>query len=348
MLAGPLSTFHFPLSTISLLPVQVVLFLRLDHSVPQTFGIVAGHHQLDRGEERADEVLLLVVQVLPDALGHRDRRPLEFQHTQGDAVDLQSQVRPFVMHAGHGDFFGDGRVVVFRVFPVDQPDRLFLLTGLRPDLHAVPQQSIDFAIRVVQRLAAANQGSRKQDVYSLPRVIREIEEISHLVTREVFVCVDACDYEATFEDDQRSFHRHIAFDQLSNTPSDSRSPKDAIDPSIFGRMRQALKSSEDVRRYANKMLAHAADPRNRPANLGLTLSHFENAYRDLIWLTDYLCSTVLCSSGHEFLLHYLCDPLEDLDQPICSLDDLVKLRDYWTNRRDELENLERDAKGVVT
>jgi hypothetical protein len=54
-----------------LLPGQVVLLGRLDGAVAQALGVVAGHDVLHGREERLDELLLLVVEVLADALGHR-------------------------------------------------------------------------------------------------------------------------------------------------------------------------------------------------------------------------------------------------------------------------------------
>ena len=79
---------------IGFLPAEPVLLRRLDQAVAQPLGFVAGHDELDRGEERPDELLLLVVEVLADALGHRHGRPLQFQHAQRDAVDVQHDVRP--------------------------------------------------------------------------------------------------------------------------------------------------------------------------------------------------------------------------------------------------------------
>ena len=41
-------------------------------AIAQPFGIVACHDQLQRGEEGLNKDLLLIVQVLPNALAHRD------------------------------------------------------------------------------------------------------------------------------------------------------------------------------------------------------------------------------------------------------------------------------------
>ena len=63
-----------------LLPSEVILLRRLDGAVAQALGVVARHDQLHRGEEVLDEDLFLVVEVLADALGHRNGGALQLQH----------------------------------------------------------------------------------------------------------------------------------------------------------------------------------------------------------------------------------------------------------------------------
>ena len=100
------------------LPGQVILLRRLDGAVAQALGVVARHHQLHRREEGLDELLLLVVEVLADALGHRDRRALQLQHAERDAVDVEHDVGPLAVGLGvggrDGDFLGDGEVILLR------------------------------------------------------------------------------------------------------------------------------------------------------------------------------------------------------------------------------------------
>ena len=139
------------------LPGQVILLRRLDGAVAQALGVVARHDQLHRGEEGLDEDLLLVVEVLADALGHRDGGALQLQHAERDAVDVEHHIRALGVGLGvgarDGDFLGDGEVVLLRVLPVDQPDGLRVLADLGLHLHAVAQQLIDRAVAVVEALA---------------------------------------------------------------------------------------------------------------------------------------------------------------------------------------------------
>ena len=126
--------------------------------VAQPLDVVAGHHQLDRREERADELRLLVADRLPDALRHRDLGALQLQRHERDAVDVQHDVRPLGVLAQHRDFLGHREVVGLGVVPVDQPDRLVLLTDARLDLHAVAQQAVDVPVGLVQVAAATKRG----------------------------------------------------------------------------------------------------------------------------------------------------------------------------------------------
>ena len=139
------------------LPGQVILLRRLDGAVAQALGVVARHDPLHGGEEGLDEILLLVVEVLADALGHRDGGALQLQHAERDAVDVEHDVRALAVRLGVGrrdrDFLGDGEVVVLRMLPVDQPDGLRVLADLGLHLHAVAQQVVDRPVAVVEALA---------------------------------------------------------------------------------------------------------------------------------------------------------------------------------------------------
>ena len=139
----------------SFLPAQPMLLRGLDNGVAQPLGVVAGHQELHRGEERLDELLLLAVEVLADSLGHRHGGAFQLQHPQGDPVDVENDVGPPCVFSEDGDFLGNAEVVVGGVIPVEQRhgDELLAHGGLH--LHAVAQQAVDFAVGLVERLAAA-------------------------------------------------------------------------------------------------------------------------------------------------------------------------------------------------
>jgi hypothetical protein len=57
------------------------------------------------------------------------------------------------------DFFGEGKVVVFRVFPVDEPDGLVLVSSAFFVFDAIAQESIDFFVGIVKVFAFADGSS---------------------------------------------------------------------------------------------------------------------------------------------------------------------------------------------
>ena len=162
-----------------LFPTQPLLLGSLDRAVTEALRLVSGQHELHRGEEVLDELLLLAVPVLPDALRYGDRGPLELQDGEGDTVHVEHDVRPLVPLPGDRDFLGDGEVVAAGVLPVDQPDRLVVLADFRPDLYSVPEEVVDLAVRFVERPGTGALGGPADFLERFPR-----EPVSHVSIRE--------------------------------------------------------------------------------------------------------------------------------------------------------------------
>jgi hypothetical protein len=124
------------------LPLQEVLLLGADGAVLQPFGVVAGKDKLHGAEEPGIEFGLLVGETLTDAVANADAAVLQFQHADGDAVDIQHQIGPALVLALEGDFLGNGKVVLVRLAPVDQVHGFGDLARFGFDGNAVAQQSI--------------------------------------------------------------------------------------------------------------------------------------------------------------------------------------------------------------
>lgn len=105
-----------------LLPTQPELLRRVRRRVIQTFGIVARHHQLHRGEEGADEQRILQRYSLPDAFANRDGGPLEFNQPHCQAIDIKHQIGAALVLPGDRHLLGNCEMVAAGVLPVDQFD----------------------------------------------------------------------------------------------------------------------------------------------------------------------------------------------------------------------------------
>src|SRR5439155_23676797 len=86
-------TIQWVLNRAILLPRQIILLRCVDRAVTQTLGVIACHDPLHCGKEMLDEDLLLVVEILADALGHRDGGTLQFQDGERYAIDIKHYIR---------------------------------------------------------------------------------------------------------------------------------------------------------------------------------------------------------------------------------------------------------------
>jgi hypothetical protein len=195
----------------------------------------------------------------------------------------------------------------------------------------------------IRRLTEPYNGAREKAVYSLPRLISEIGEQRGVITRELYVCVDGDPYD--FKDGtMHTVCRHRTFDELSGVAPDARTRDDKISADVFNGLRARLKSSDVFRTYTNKALAHAADPATRREKVGFSLQDLDNAYQDLAWVTNQLSARVLYDAGHKFLPCFVCNVLEHIDNPICPPSKVEELRQYWSTRQKEIEQIENDGR----
>ena len=194
-----------------------------------------------------------------------------------------------------------------------------------------------FAIR---RLTEKYHGpNRKNAVYSLPRVISEIEEKRDIITREMYVCAEADPYNCTGHVGHGIF-RHESFDELSQVDRAARSRDDLIHPDCFRKLRSRLKSSDLFRTYANKLLAHAADPVTRKGNEGFDFKDLDSAYNDLIWLTNQLSVKLLYGPSRVFLPLYRFNVLKHIENGLCPAPKLQERNHFWSKRHKELKKME--------
>jgi hypothetical protein len=88
----------------------------------------------------------MVADRLTDALG-RDPGALQLQRQDGYAVEVQNYVRALLVVRERGYFFGYGKLVGSWIGPVDQPDRLIMLTETALNLHAVANLGKDMSTK---------------------------------------------------------------------------------------------------------------------------------------------------------------------------------------------------------
>ena len=125
-----------------LFPLEEKLLLCADAAVLQALGVVTGQHKLHSAEKPGIELRRLVRQALANALANAPAAVLQLQYPNGDAIDIQHQVRPAFMAAFESDLFSNGEVVGLWLVPVDQWHRLGHLAHCYFDGHTVAEQFV--------------------------------------------------------------------------------------------------------------------------------------------------------------------------------------------------------------
>jgi hypothetical protein len=133
------------------LPRYEELLRRPGRPVAEPLRVAPRKDELDRGEEALVEDLLLVRDELAHAVADLHRAALELDHGHGEAVHVEDEVRSPLVAAPERHLLGQGEVVLFRVLPVDQVDRLVRLPCRDLDRHAVAQELVGAQVRLIER-----------------------------------------------------------------------------------------------------------------------------------------------------------------------------------------------------
>lgn len=87
-------------------------------AVPQTFGVITRHHQLHGGKKGSDKCLFLVVQILVNPFRHGHCRPCQLNHTKGNLIYTENNIRTFLVLPFYAHLFGNGEIVFKRMPPL--------------------------------------------------------------------------------------------------------------------------------------------------------------------------------------------------------------------------------------
>ncbi len=222
----------------------------------------------------------------------------------------------------------------------------------------------------IRRLATADPSGRpERAVISLRSILDDIEASREFITRENYVCYDGLPYDVKavhdewLQGDEAKFGStmpnevtkawltakiaHERFDELSGVSANERSRGDLIRPGILSDIRGLLDECEPVCEYANKFVAHAADPYSRSQiteeDQAITLDKLEGCYKKLYQVAHFIYCTVLWQSdvtGGLPTPQY--DHLENLDKPWATSETLDQLRSLYDEHSDQIDQWPRE------
>ncbi|MGD0919966.1 MAG: hypothetical protein ABSB22_26305 [Thermodesulfobacteriota bacterium] len=199
----------------------------------------------------------------------------------------------------------------------------------------------------IRRLTDPNFSSPDKAVISLVRLLDDLEENLHLITRENYISYDGSRFEmeARSPIDNEFFHweqRQEYFDRLSSVSAQDRNRKDLICPQLFKESRMELGACADFRVLANKFFAHAAEASPKRNTIEkekkITLNNFDQAYKALIKVSSFISIAILYEHSLGAVLVPQYDHLENLEKPMILQEEFKSLGEFWDKRVKEVED----------
>jgi hypothetical protein len=218
----------------------------------------------------------------------------------------------------------------------------------------------------IRRLIEKPKKNPKWAVISLRRVLKEIKDNLHLMTRGNYVCYDGLPYDynsvhdkwfqslpktksgvhsgslpASRPDDFPMSERvHKNFDKLAQVNPKNRARNDVIRREILDHLDSELTKCENVKKYVDKFIAHAAAPETITSlseeEKGLTLDRLESCHMTIYQVASFISGQLLWESNLGGLPVPQYDHLKYLDKTWTTSNNLVKAHEKWNEYKKEV------------
>lgn len=203
----------------------------------------------------------------------------------------------------------------------------------------------------IRRLLDKEMREGKLSVFSLYRLVHDMEQNSQLLTREnILTALDyPYEYEKGLEDSyrarmkgkaqpgpmkyihSRSIHDNIDF--LTGVAADNRSPNDTVREQVFECLEQRLEHCQEICDYVNKFIAHPATPESR-ATIGadeikIPLGKLFEAHKIICETAQFIGLTLLYHSFGNFLVTPAYEQFKYFEKPWATEERVKKLYEFW-------------------
>jgi len=229
----------------------------------------------------------------------------------------------------------------------------------------IDQSFFKIQLLSIRNLLDKETSTGKRSVYSLYRLVQDMKDNHNLLTRKNILAVRNLPYD--YEKAMNNFKREIGYttgpymvpqeiassedihrriDSMAGIAADKRSPDELVPDNILKQLNDKLESIEELCKYVDKYIAHAATPDSRkliPDEIKGALGKVLNAHKIICETASFIGNNLLfCGFG--YVLHIprygpfdQFDIFEYLDEPIASKETIEKLREFWEKYRTETE-----------
>ena len=218
----------------------------------------------------------------------------------------------------------------------------------------------------IRRLIEKPQKSPKWAVISLRRVLYEIEDNLDLMTRENCVCYDGLPYDfdlvhrkwlSSLPVTENGIHSgslpaygpnafyiservHKNFDILSQVQPEKRARDDKIKIEVLEHLENEITKCENVKKYVDKFIAHAAAPETRvplsDEDKGITLDRLESYHKIIYQVTSFISGQILWESNLGGLPTPQYDHMKHLDKKWTTTKNLERAHKKWDEYKKEV------------
>jgi len=213
----------------------------------------------------------------------------------------------------------------------------------------------------IRRLIEKPKDSPKLAVISLRSILKDIKKKIDLITRENYVCYDGLpyDYEAVRNEWQSELIKndkgipagnlptdgpkawsvsrlvHKNFDRLSQVDFKNRKRNDLIKSELIEYLEGQIEKCEDIKKYVDKFIAHAAAPENRleltENQKAITLERLETCHKIIYQVASFISGQFLWESTLGGLPVSQNDHLANLEKSWLIPKNLEKSRQKWND-----------------
>jgi hypothetical protein len=216
-----------------------------------------------------------------------------------------------------------------------------------------------------QLLSIRRLTDNRSDVYSLYRLIEDIKKNMSILTRKNIL--DSRNLPYDYEKAMAAFKKEIGYtkgpfmvppeiassedihrriDSMVGIVADKRSPDDLFPNNILEQFNDKLASIDELCKYVNKFIAHAATPESRKVifdEIEGALGKVLNAHKIICETASFIGNKILfCGLGYVLPIPRYgpfdqFDVFEYLDEPMASKETVEKIRQVWETYRTETE-----------
>lgn len=171
-------------------------------------------------------------------------------------------------------------------------------------------------------------------VYSLRALLKDVSKYRVSLTRESFVSLQKIS-KPTWIDIGEANQR---FDNLSGKNATNRSRDDLINESVIERLLQRLASCQQIAKYVDKYIAHAATPKSRSIEnvdeTKITFGHIWQAHKIIYQVAEFLSESLFSQGVTPLPLE---SPLMFMESniPIIDTSQISVFEEAWKKYRDE-------------